>query len=58
MAEIIWSYKAYDDYKNIVEFIAKDSEHFASLMAKRRRKSLPVDDSSQFKKLKEKGIAG
>jgi plasmid stabilization system protein ParE len=35
MAEIIWSFKAYDDYKNIVECIAKDSEHFASLIAKR-----------------------
>ncbi|MCK9400508.1 MAG: type II toxin-antitoxin system RelE/ParE family toxin [Bacteroidales bacterium] len=35
MAEIIWTYKAYEDYKNIIEFIAKDSEHFASLMAKK-----------------------
>ena len=35
MVEIIWSYKAYDDYSNIVEFIAKDSEHYASLIAKK-----------------------
>lgn len=35
MAEIIWSYKSYEDFQNIVEFIAKDSEHYASLTAKK-----------------------
>jgi len=35
MVEIIWSYKAYEDYKSIVEFIALDSEHYASLIAKK-----------------------
>ena len=35
MVKIIWSYKAYDDYSNIVEFIAKDSDHYASLVAKK-----------------------
>jgi toxin ParE1/3/4 len=35
MVEIIWSYKAYEDYKSIVEFIALDSEHYASLTAKK-----------------------
>ena len=35
MVKIIWSYKAYEDYKSIVEFIANDSEHYAALMAKR-----------------------
>ncbi len=35
MVEVIWSYKAYDDYKNIVEFIALDSEYYASLIARK-----------------------
>ncbi len=35
MVKIIWSFKAYEDYKSIVEFIAKDSEHYASLTAKK-----------------------
>ena len=35
MAEIIWSYKAYEDFSSIIEFIAKDSEHYASLTAKK-----------------------
>jgi len=35
MAEIIWSYKSYEDFQNIVEYIAKDSEHYASLTAKK-----------------------
>ena len=35
MAKIIWSYKAYEDYKSIIEFIAIDSEHYASLIAKK-----------------------
>lgn len=35
MVEIIWSYKAYEDYKSIVEFIALDSEYYASLTAKK-----------------------
>jgi len=35
MVKIIWSFKAYDDYSNIVEFIAKDSEHYATLVAKK-----------------------
>jgi plasmid stabilization system protein ParE len=35
MAKVIWSFKAYEDYKDIVEYIAKDSEHYASLMAKK-----------------------
>ena len=35
MAKVIWSYKAYEDYKSIIEFIAIDSEHYASLMAKK-----------------------
>jgi len=35
MAKIIWSYKAYEDYNSIIEFIAIDSEHYASLMAKK-----------------------
>lgn len=34
MVKIIWTYKAYEDYSSIVEFIAKDSEHYASLIAK------------------------
>lgn len=49
MAEIIWSNKSYEDFKNIVEFIAKDSEHYASLTAKkiwqeiRRIKNNPME---------------
>jgi plasmid stabilization system protein ParE len=35
MAEIIWSFKSYEDFQNIVEYIAKDSEHYASLTAKK-----------------------
>jgi len=35
MVEIIWSYKAYEDYKSIVEFIALNSEYYASLTAKK-----------------------
>ena len=35
MVKIIWTYKAYEDYKSIVEFIAHDSEHYAALMAKK-----------------------
>jgi toxin ParE1/3/4 len=35
MARIIWSYKAYEDYKSIIEFIAIDSEHYASIIAKK-----------------------
>ncbi len=35
MAKIIWSYKAYEDYKSIIEFIANDSEQYASLIAKK-----------------------
>ena len=35
MANIVWSYKAFEDYKAIVEFIAKDSEKYASLTAKK-----------------------
>ncbi|MEK7718538.1 MAG: type II toxin-antitoxin system RelE/ParE family toxin [Bacteroidota bacterium] len=35
MAEIIWSYKSYEDFQNIIEYIAKDSEHYASLTAKK-----------------------
>jgi plasmid stabilization system protein ParE len=35
MAKIIWSNKAYEDYKSIIEFIANDSEHYASLIAKK-----------------------
>ena len=35
MVKIIWSYKAYSDYESIIEFIAKDSEHYASLTAKK-----------------------
>ena len=35
MAKVLWSYKAYEDYHDIIEFIAKDSEQYASLMAKR-----------------------
>lgn len=40
MVEIIWSFKAFEDYKNIVEFIAKDSEQYASLTAKKIRKEI------------------
>lgn len=35
MAKVIWSYKAYEDYKSIIEFIARDSENYASLIAKK-----------------------
>lgn len=35
MAKIIWTYKAYEDYNNIIEFIAIDSERYASIMAKK-----------------------
>ena len=35
MVKVIWSYKAYEDFSSIVEFIAKDSEHYASLTAKK-----------------------
>jgi len=35
MVKIIWSFKAYKDYKSIVEFIANDSEYYAALMAKK-----------------------
>ena len=35
MVKIVWSFKAYEDYNRIVEYIAKDSEHYASLMAKK-----------------------
>ena len=35
MAKIVWSYKAYDGYKSIIEFIAIDSEHYASIIAKK-----------------------
>jgi len=35
MAQIIWTYKSYEDFRNIVEFIARDSEHYASLTAKK-----------------------
>ena len=35
MVEVIWSHKAYEDYRSIVEFIAVDSEHYASLTAKK-----------------------
>ena len=35
MVEIVWTYKAYEDFSSIVDFIAKDSEHYASLTAKR-----------------------
>ena len=40
MATVIWSFKAFDDFKSIVEYIAKDSEHYASLTAKRIRKEI------------------
>jgi plasmid stabilization system protein ParE len=35
MAQIIWTYKSYEDFRNIIEYIAKDSEHYASLTAKK-----------------------
>ena len=35
MAKIIWSHKAYEDYKSIIDFISIDSEHYASLIAKK-----------------------
>ncbi len=35
MAQIIWTYKSYEDFRNIVEFIGRDSEHYASLTAKK-----------------------
>ena len=35
MAKIIWTYKSYEDYNSIIEFIAIDSERFASIMAKK-----------------------
>ena len=37
MAKIIWSYKAYEDYKSIIGFIAIDSEQYAALIAKKIR---------------------
>lgn len=40
MVDIIWTFKAFDDYKNIVEYIAKDSEHYASLTARKIRKEI------------------
>lgn len=40
MVEIIWSFKAFEDFKSIVEFIAKDSEHYASLTARKIRKEI------------------
>jgi plasmid stabilization system protein ParE len=35
MVKVVWSYKAYEDFSSIVEYIAKDSEHYASLTAKK-----------------------
>ena len=35
MAKIIWTYKAFEDYNSIIEFIAIDSERYASIMAKK-----------------------
>lgn len=30
MVEVIWTYRAYEDFKDLVEYIAKDSEHYGS----------------------------
>ncbi|MEI7421471.1 MAG: type II toxin-antitoxin system RelE/ParE family toxin [Prolixibacteraceae bacterium] len=35
MAQVIWTFKSYEDFRNIIEFIARDSEHYASLTAKK-----------------------
>ena len=35
MVEVIWTYRAYEDFKDLIEYIAKDSEHYASLTAKK-----------------------
>jgi toxin ParE1/3/4 len=57
MVEIIWSFKAFEDFKSIIEFIAIDSQHYASLTARKIRKEVKRIEQNprQARKVPEAG---